>query len=70
MLEYWARSEALALYWVLYSEPQGQWSAEGGTIKFKMDGIRLKNHYSIIPLFHYSMIETNTQTLKNHPVVD
>jgi hypothetical protein len=32
-----------------------QWSAEGGTIKLKMDNILIKNpqfHHSTIPLFH------------------
>jgi hypothetical protein len=30
-------------------------------ITIKMDDILLKTHYSIIPLFHYSMIEARTQ---------
>jgi hypothetical protein len=31
------------------------------TTKFKMDNILRKTHYSIIPLFHYSMIEAEDQ---------
>jgi hypothetical protein len=36
------------------------------TIKLKMDNTFKKTHYSIIPLFHYSMIEAKTQTSKYH----
>ena len=39
--------------WVLDSELQDRWSAEGGTTKFKMVGIRFK---TTIPSFHYSII--------------
>ena len=35
------------------------------TTNLKMDNILKKNHYSIIPLFHYSMIEAETQTSDN-----
>ncbi len=38
MLEYWARSEALLRYNGFWdTEVLGLWSAEGGTIKLKMD---------------------------------
>jgi hypothetical protein len=30
-----------------------------------MDNILKKNHYCIIPLFHYSMIEVKTYASKN-----
>jgi|GEM_PF-1811406 len=33
-------------------------------IKLKMDNTFKKTHYSIIPPFHYSMIEAKTQTSK------
>jgi uncharacterized protein YabN with tetrapyrrole methylase and pyrophosphatase domain len=32
--------------------------------KFKMDNILKKTHYSIIPLFHYSMIESDVELAK------
>jgi hypothetical protein len=35
------------------------------TTKLEMDNILLKNHYSIIPLFHYSMIEAEAQNSDN-----
>jgi len=35
------------------------------TIKLKIDNNSFINQYSIIPLFHYSMIEAETQTSKN-----
>jgi hypothetical protein len=35
------------------------------TAKLKMADILKKNHYSIIPLFHYSLIEAETQTSDN-----
>ncbi len=35
------------------------------TTKLEMDNILKKNHYSIIPLFHYSMIEAEAQTSDN-----
>ncbi len=44
------------------------------TTKLEMDNILRKNHYSIIPLFHYSMIEAEAQTSDNtqyfHEVVE
>ena len=33
--------------------------------KIKMDYILLKNQYSILPIFHYSMNEVKTQTSNN-----
>jgi hypothetical protein len=40
----------------------------------KLKNIPLKIHYSIVPLFHYSMSETKTQASKNtlyfHSVVE
>ena len=35
------------------------------TTKLEMDNILRKNHYSNIPLFHYSMIEAEAQTSYN-----
>ncbi len=35
------------------------------TTKLEMANILKKNHYSIIPLFHYSMIEAEAQTSDN-----
>jgi hypothetical protein len=40
------------------------WSAKDGTIKLKMDNILLRTHYSIIPQFHYSMVDVKTQSSK------
>ncbi len=44
------------------------------TTKLEMANILKKNHYSIIPLFHYSMIEAEAQTSDNtqyfHRVVE
>ncbi len=34
----------------------------GLAVMIKMDDILLKTHYSIIPLFHYSMIEARTHS--------
>jgi hypothetical protein len=48
MMEYWKNG-----FWG--TGVLGQWSAEGGTIKLKMDNILIKNplfHHSTIPLFH------------------
>jgi len=58
MLEYWNDG-----FWD--TGLLGYWFAEGGTIKIVMDNILLKNHYSIIPLFHYSMNGVKTQTSNN-----
>jgi CRISPR/Cas system-associated endonuclease Cas1 len=48
--------------------------AEDVTTNFKMDNFLFKNHYSIIPLFHYSKIEVESQTSINtqyfHYLVD
>ena len=36
-----------------------------GTIKFKMDYVPLKSQYSIVPRFHYSVVEAKIQTSKS-----
>jgi hypothetical protein len=38
---------------------------EGGTTKFKMGNILYNTQYSIIPIFHYSMSEAETQIPNN-----
>jgi len=61
MLGYWARSEALALYWVcIASHREISWFLEKQWKSFPKTLIQtLKSclfyHYSIIPPFHYSM---------------
>jgi hypothetical protein len=36
------------------------------TIKLKIDNILKKTHYSIIPIFQYSIIEAKTPASKNN----
>jgi hypothetical protein len=44
MMEFWARSEALALYWNI------------GFLLHRIEKYHVFDHYSSIPLFHYSII--------------
>jgi hypothetical protein len=50
--------------WVLGYWSVGSMAVIVLTIKLKMENILLKTHYSIIPLFHYSMSEAKIQSSK------
>jgi hypothetical protein len=50
--------------WVLGNWSVGLMGIIFLTVKLKMDNILQQTHYSIIPLFHYSMAEAKTQTSK------
>jgi hypothetical protein len=50
-----AEPEARGEYWIV-----GSLATFVVKIKAKMDNILIKNHYSIIPLFHYSMNKAKT----------
>ncbi len=61
-LEYW--NEGILEKWVLGYCSVGLMTIIVLTIKLKMDNILKKTHYSIIPLFHYSLVEAKTQISK------
>jgi len=61
-LECW--NDGILEKWVLGYWSVGIIALRGGRIKLKTDNFLLKTQYSIIPIFHHSMIEAKTQPSK------